>query len=161
MNNEIERKFLIKQLPDLSRLEKVSYERYFLYHDKGVELRVQHKGDKYELERKVSVSETERTREKIEISQDEFNLFKSLATNAIIRDSYTISDNPDISIKIYHGTYEGLIRAEVECDSTDELTQFEPPAWFGQEITHTPLARDGELMKLSPEEFKALLQDQQ
>lgn len=157
MKNEIERKFLVNELPDLMSKEKVSYERYFLFSDNGVELRVQRKENKFELERKVKISDVERTREKIEISEAEFDLLKSLANISIIRDSYKISDAPDISIKVYHGKYEGLVRAEVEFDSIEELEKFEAPEWFGKEITHSPLVRDAELLRLSAEEFKALL----
>ncbi len=155
--NEIERKFLVKKLPDLAGIEKVAYERYYLFNEEGIELRIQRKGDRFELERKVFISNQERTRQKIEISQVEFELLKPLAGQAIIRDGYPLSDNPNISIKIYHGHYEGLIRAEVECATLKELQQFQPPDWFGPEITDSPLARDAELLTVSTEEFKNLL----
>ncbi len=158
MKNEIERKFLIKALPDLSQKEKVSYERYYLFDKDGVELRVQKKGDKFELERKVHISDTERTREKLEISEGEFNLLKTLSSKVIIRDSYEISKSPDVTVKVYHGQYEGLVRAEVEFESTEELEKFQAPSWFGTEITSSPLARDSQLLRLSEQEFQMLIE---
>ncbi|HEY1074255.1 MAG TPA: hypothetical protein VGE59_00945 [Patescibacteria group bacterium] len=157
MKNEIERKFFIKELPDLSAREKIEYERYFLYNADGIKLRVQRKGERFELERKINVSEVERSREKIDVSEEEFALLKSLAKQVIIRDSYIVNDSPSITIKIYHEKFEGLMRAEVEFDSAQELENFVPLAWFGTEITASPLARDADLLKLSEEKFLSLL----
>lgn len=117
MKNEIERKFLVKALPDLAGKEKIEYERYYLFNQDGIELRIQRKGPKFEIEHKVLVSELERTKEKVEISQGEF--FESL----------------------------------------EELDRFQPPSWFGKEITDTPLARDSQLLLLTLEEFKNRLQE--
>lgn len=153
MKNEIERKFLIDVLPDLSSLEKVEYERYFLFNQNGIEIRLQQKGSNYELERKVHISINERTREKLEITCDEFNELKKQSTTAIRRTSYKLSGNPEVSIKIYHGDYEGLIYAEVEFNSMADLKNFKKPDWLGDEITDTPLARDSKLIKLSRDEF--------
>lgn len=159
MQNEIERKFLIKNLPDLSQKEKVSYERYYLFNKNGIELRIQRKGSKYELERKIHISTTERTKEKLEISKEEFNLIKPLATDIILRDSYNLGTSPDLTVKIYHGKFEGLARAEVEFNSIEQLISFQPPDWFGREITDSMLARDSQLLKLTEEEFKQLVTD--
>lgn len=157
MKNEIERKFLVRTLPDLIDIEKVEYERYFLFNANNSEIRLQKKGSKFELERKVLISHHERKREKLELTQEEFDALKPLNTIPIIRDGYKISTNPDVSVKIYHGQYEGLVRAEVEFESLEKLELFRPPDWFGKEITDTPLARDSELVRLSAEEFKQLL----
>lgn len=159
MKNEIERKFLVKTLPNFTNIEKIEYERYFLFNKNDIEIRIQRKGTKFELERKVLVSKLERTREKLEITRDEFDTLKLLADDVIIRDGYRLSSNPDISVKIYHGKYEGLVRAEVESESLEELQQFQPPGWFGKEITDTLLARDSQLCKLSEEEFKKLYEN--
>lgn len=159
-NTEIERKFLVKKLPDLSGLEHVKYERRYIYRANGVEIRVQKKGQKYEFERKVETSKLIRKGQKFKITEEEFNYFKSLSTHEIIRDSYQVSDNPEISLKIYHGKYEGLVRAEIEFESEKEATNFEPLDWFGEEITDSPTGRDGRLIELSEEEFKKLINKQ-
>ena len=56
MVNEIERKFLIKRMPDLSNFESVIYERFYIFRNDIVEMRVQKKGEKYEIERKEMVN---------------------------------------------------------------------------------------------------------
>jgi len=155
--SEIERKFLVKRLPDLSNIESISYERYFLRIELDFEERIQKKGNKYEKENKFKESDLSRKTEKQEISKDEFETLKKSASKSIIRESYKISDNPDITIKIYHGDYEGLIRAEVEFLSEEEAINFRPFDWMGKEITNTELGKDSKLIQMNKEEFKHLI----
>jgi len=154
---EIERKFLAKSLPDLSGKKCISYERYFLKIESDFEKRVQKKGDKYEKERKFKTSDLSRETEKQEISKEDFDALKKSASKSIIRDSYKILDTPNITIKIYHGDYEGLVRVEVEFSSEEEAKNFQPYDWMGEEITHTVLGKDSKLIQLSKKEFKDLL----
>ena len=156
-NTEIERKFLVKTLPDLSNLKPIRYERHYLNKDTGLEKRIQKKGDNYELEELQSELGLSRVKFKKEITLKEFEQLKKQAREAIIRDSYQISDNPQVSIKIYHGRFEGLIRVEVEFSSEEQAKDFQPLQWFGLEITDTPLARDSSLLGLSNEHLKKLL----
>ncbi|MDR2901763.1 MAG: hypothetical protein LBU87_01455, partial [Lactobacillales bacterium] len=69
---EIERKFLIKKLPDLGRITPVRYERYFLSDDGIRQVRIQKTGDKYELETKTKINAFEFEKSKKEISEGEF-----------------------------------------------------------------------------------------
>ena len=154
---EIERKFLVKNMPDLSGIIPVRYERYYLKRDGGVEERIQKKNDKYEYEFKKEVSGLERTVDKKSITESEFNDLKNKAEGNLIRDSYQVSLRPNISIKIYHGRFDGLIRAEVEFDSLDSAKDYIPETWMGEEITDSPLGRDSRLLGLSEQEFKSLI----
>lgn len=154
MKNEIERKFFVKELPDLSNLEPIHYERYYLENGGGKEIRISKVAESYIYEEKIEVSKLERTRSKKEISKKEFEDFKQKASEGIIRDSYRISNNPDVTLKIYQGRFEGLIRAEVEFGSEDDAKSFIPPAWMGEEMTDLPIARDGKLIDLTEQEFR-------
>jgi adenylate cyclase len=40
-----------------------------------------------------------------------------------------------IELDVFADELEGLVFAEVEFDSADALAAFEPPPWFGQEVT--------------------------
>lgn len=152
---EIERKFLVKELPDLSGITPVHFERYYLSVSGGVEERVQKTNDSYTIEKKVAVDELTRSTERKEISKEEFEEMKSRASKSILRDSYLIA--PGLSIKIYHGAYEGLIRAEVEFSSIDEANEYTPEPWMGKEISHSPLGRDSRLLTLDASSFEKLL----
>lgn len=155
---EIERKFLVKSLPDFGYQKSIWYERYYLERGNGIEKRIQKKGDKYEFEELNEISELTRDKVRKEISEAEFNKLKADAKESIIRESYLVQDfKPEISIKIYHGKYEGLIRAEIEFASEEDAINFEQPNWFGAEITNTPLGRDSRLLDLTSEAFKELL----
>lgn len=157
MKNEIERKFFVRKMPDLSGIKPLHYERYFLKRENGVEERISKVNDKYIYERKTEVSELEREREKKEISEQEFNQLKEKASEAIIRDRYEISSNPEITIQVYQGRFEGLIRAEVEFETEEEAKFFTPLPWMGKEMTSLPIARDSKLLDLNNEEFQECL----
>ncbi len=154
---EIKRKFLPKNRPDLSNLRHEEFERYYLLTDKKIDLRIQRINNKYEVERMEKISVISRTKQKMSISQEEFNMLKSLAEFSVVRDSYTFSENPEIKIRVYHGKFEGLIRIEVEFRSEEEAKNYQPLDWFGCEITNTPLWRDSELLRLTGQEFSHLL----
>lgn len=159
MSNEIERKFLIKTMPDLSNFESVIYERYYIYRDEKIEMRVQKKGDKFEIERKEMVNELNAIKTKMEISAPEFEKLKKLSTEAILREGFFISSSPDVSIKIYHGKHEGLKKIEVEFGSEEEAKAFQIPSWYGKEITDSILSRDSKLLDLKEEEIKKFLEE--
>ncbi len=152
---EIERKFLVKELPDLSGLHRIRFERYYLSISDTIEERIQKTNKGYSYEKKVAIDNLSRSTEKKEISEGEFEKLKSSSSSAIIRDSYALSTN--VSIKIYRGTYEGLVRVEVEFSSKDEADSYIPETWMGHEITNSPLGRDSRLLKLDADTFSKLI----
>ena len=157
MRNEIERKSFIKEMPDLSCIQPIKYERYFLEAEDGKEIRISNVNNAYFYEEKEVISSLERTREKKEIEKEEFDNLKQKGSEVILRDRYNISTNPDIAIQIYHGRFEGLVRVEVEFDSEREATSFIPFSWMGEEMTDLPIARDSGLINLTPEAFHKYL----
>jgi len=158
MKNEIERKFFVRQLPFLEGIQPLHYERYILSKDEDKEVRIQKVNDTYTYEEKSSVSDLERTRTKKEITKEEFEAIKAESNGkAVIRDRYNIGSNPEIAIQVYHGDFEGLVRAEVEFDTEEEATVFKPLDWMGEEMTGLPIARDATLIELSKSELDEYL----
>lgn len=157
MQKEIERKFLIKNMPKLEDLEVVDYERYFIYNQAGVEIRIQKKWDIYQFERKETQNNLSAKKLKYEITKTEFEQLKKQAPYWIFRKSYRVSKEPKISIKIYSGRYEWLNRVEVEFTSQKNAQDFVLLDWFGEEITDSSLWRDSKLVELSEQEFKGLI----
>ncbi len=92
-----------------------------------------------------------------EITKEEFDDLKQNASEAIIRDRYNISSNPDIAIQVYHGKFEGLIRVEVEFETQEKAMSFQPLDWMGEEMTGLPIARDSKLLDLTSESSFASL----
>lgn len=157
MNYEIERKFLIKELPNLSNCEIIRYERYFLFRNQNIEIRIQKKGEKYEFERKENVNSLSTKKKKFEITKEEFDEFKKGSTQAIIRKSYKISNVPNITIKIYEWKYKGLKRVEVEFENEQNAQDFNPLSWFWNEITDSILWRDSKILDLSEYEINKMM----
>ena len=144
-------------MPNLTGLENLVYDRYYLYNENGTVIRIQHIGDKYQLERKENRTDLTRIEHTLEISEDEFKTLSKLSEDHIMRDSYIIQFAPQVMLRIYHGKYEGLARAEVVFENVVDAKAFEPLDWFGEEITDSPLAQEGKILKLSQKEFKKLL----
>lgn len=154
-NHEIERKFLVKNLPVLKGIHPRHCKRYVLYRNSECELRVQEIDDVYEFERKISHSPLDRSGTKISISEGEFDWFAKYSLGVIERDEYNIEDG--LTIKVYQGRHDGLIRAEMEFESFDSLKKFKPLEWMGPEITNSPLGQDSKLVQMSEEKFKSEL----
>ncbi len=158
MYHEINRKFLIEEMPRLTGRRPVFYERYFLQHGDLVEERIQKVGDSYEYEIKTAISPRERIREKNSISEKEFKKLKERSSKVILRERYLLSKkDPRISINRYKGDYKGFDFAEAEFDTEEERESFEPLAWMGTEITNSPLGRDSWLLSLDREHFLKIL----
>ena len=153
MTDEIERKFLIKKMPDISNIKPIEYERYYVFRNDIIEMRIQKKGDNFEIERKEIISKLKALKTKLVISRYEFEKLKSNASQVIYRTGYKLSRNPNVSIKIYHGKYEGLKKVEIEFNSEEEANKFKIPTWYGKEITNSIISRDSKLLNLSEEEF--------
>ena len=155
---EIERKFLVKDLPDISGIQPIVYERYYLKSEGDTVVRIQKKNNKYEYETKKTISDLEHEKNKHAIAESEFEDLKvGNDANEIIRESYELSLNPNVSIKIYHGRFEGLMRVEVEFSTKEEAEKYVPPSWMGEEITTTSLGADAWLLHLSQDEFERLM----
>ncbi len=154
---EIERKFLVKKLPDLEDISKIQYERHFLEISSDREVRIQKKWERYEKETKTKLSDIEYKKEKKEISPEVFDTLKEKSIGTILRCSYELSKNPETSLKVYQWLHHWLIRIEVEFISRQEALDFKAPDWYGKEITGTPLANDSKLVKLPDKDFQNYL----
>ena len=47
------------------------------------------------------------------------------------------SDHLTIELDVFEGRYAGLILAEVEFPTEEEALSFQPPKWFGRDVTFT------------------------
>ncbi|SDB25409.1 CYTH domain-containing protein [Pseudobutyrivibrio sp. YE44] len=131
---EIERKFLIKELPDLSKYEYVDIEQGYLSTNPVV--RIRKKNDKYILTYKGSGL---MAREEIEASLTKEayqHLLEKIDGHAITKRRYLIPFEPyTIELDVFEGHKKGLIMAEVEFPSLEEANAFVAPDWFGDDVT--------------------------
>jgi len=131
---EIERKFLVIEIPDLTGVK----------HDKIVqgyisfspESRIRKKGERYFHTQK---GEEMIVREEIEneVSSEQGKaLFERVISNLIEKTRYYIPLGKfTAELDIYEGKFKGLVVVEVEFESLDEANSFTPPYWFGQDIS--------------------------
>lgn len=131
---EIERKFLIKELPDLSKYEFLEIEQGYLSTNPVV--RIRKKNDKYILTYKGSGLFA---REEIEANLTK-EAYEHLATKIdgylITKKRYLIPLDPyTIELDVFEGHMDGLIMAEVEFPAVEEANSFNPPNWFGEDVT--------------------------
>jgi adenylate cyclase len=146
---EIERKFRVHDVPhplgDGTRLRQA-----YLAVDGTVEVRVRDRGGTLVLGVKGGRG-LERTEVEVEIDAAIFEELWSLAAaRRIDKIRYRLpASGHTAELDVYAGALEGLIVAEVEFTSREEAEAFNPPPWFGDELTGDPrwsnagLATDG------------------
>jgi len=132
---EIERKFLVNEIPDLTNTIYTEITQGYLSFDP--EIRIRCDSNKYYITKK---SNGDIAREEIELEIDEkvYNILSNLIKgNIITKIRHFISANGKIAeLNIYQKDLEGLSIVEVEFDSLEEANSFEIPLWFGEEVTY-------------------------
>ncbi len=138
MSKEIERKFLVAELPDLSHARKaVVRQGYLTGPDDSTELRLRQKNDQFFLTLKGGGGLV-RTEREAEISQEQFETFwPETKGRRVEKERYTAALQGGLSFELdlFLGDLNPLRLVEVEFASETEANNFEPPAWFGTEVT--------------------------
>lgn len=133
---EIERKFLIPSLPtDLSTYEHHHIEQGYLCTAPVV--RIRKEDDHYYMTYK-SKGMMVREEYNLPLNKESYEHLKPKADGIIIsKTRYLIPYNEALTIEldIFHDDYEGLWLAEVEFDSEEAANTFQPPVWFGKDVT--------------------------
>jgi CYTH domain-containing protein/CHAD domain-containing protein len=139
---EIERKFLIAQLP--SELELFPHERvrqgYLLSAGEDLEVRLRARDGQRLLTIKHGAGLTrEEDEQAIEPARFE-RLWPLTEGRRIEKLRYVIPLGALLTVELdaYTGALDGLVTAEVEFDSEAQAQSFTPPAWFGPELTGDP-----------------------
>ncbi len=131
---EIERKFLVKALPNLEGVECSEIKQG--YFSITPEKRVRQKDNKFFLTEK---GKGDMVREEREWEIDEKTAkeyFAKSQTYIIEKKRYFIPYGKyTVELDIYGGKHQGLVVAEVEFETEAEALDFAPPQWFGEDIT--------------------------
>lgn len=135
---EIERKFLVPELPPgLERSQSTRIDQgYLAIADDGTEVRVRRRDGETLLTVKGGAGRS-RTEEEIVIDAERFaRLWPLTAGRRIEKTRYLIpAEDLGIELDVYSGALTGLFVAEVEFPSETAADLFEPPEWFGAEVT--------------------------
>ncbi len=138
---EIEKKYLVKKLPDsLEQYDSTTIEQGYLCTRPVVRIRrrdedfiLTYKSKKDAEGAAVCVNienEMPLTREAYE------HLQKKIDGILIQKTRYVIPwQGHKIELDVFHGRYEGMVLAEVEFDSLESAECFEVPDWFGENVS--------------------------
>ncbi len=133
---EIERKFLVDNIPDNLNMYKCRLiEQGYLSTQPVV--RVRQDNDEYYLTYKGEGL----------LAHEEYNLpltkeayehlLKKADGNIITKKRYEIPDNQGYTIEldIFEGAFKGTVLAEVEFSSVEDANSYTPPEWFKEDVT--------------------------
>lgn len=133
---EIERKFLIQELPDdLDSYPFLLLEQAYLCTEPVV--RVRRSDDIYTLTYK-SKGLMSREEYNLPLTAESYEHLKQKADGNVIRKKrfrIPLPNKLTIELDLFDAPFEGLILAEVEFASEEQALAFLPPDWFGKEVT--------------------------
>ena len=133
---EIERKFLVKEIPFAMAKKSLKINQGYILNEKSKVIRVREKGDDYFLTIKGNNIGISRLEYDFPISKDDAEeLIIHFCKTTLIEKTrhYVEHKGHTWEVDEFHGTNDGLIVAEIELESEDE--KFEIPNWIGQEVT--------------------------
>ena len=135
---EIERKFLIRQMPeDLDRYPHTPMEQAYISTQPVI--RIRRSGEQYWLTCK-GPGLMKREEFELPLSEKEYgSLLLKTEGAPIVKDRYDITMGKYlVQLDIFHSPLAPLAMAEVEFSSEKEAAAFCPPDWFGEEVTQDP-----------------------
>ena len=141
---EIEKKYRIKRLPeDLSCYEKKEIEQGYLCASPVV--RIRRSNDRYILTYKSKMGAEAsgidaRVNEEVEVplSEEGYQHLKEKIDNFLIyktRYLIPLACGHLVELDVFHDRLEGLVFAEVELSDEEDALGFQPPEWFGENIS--------------------------
>ncbi|MCI6857761.1 MAG: CYTH domain-containing protein [Eubacterium sp.] len=155
---EIERKFLIKTLPD--NLKDYPNDHLMqAYISTEPVIRVRKKNDDYILTLK---SAGLLARQEVEMPLSEPSFLHLLAKKdglEIEKTRYKIPDSSGylIELDVFEGAYKGFCMAEVEFPDMKSAETYLPPSWFGQEVTMDSRFHNSTLSARTPAQVREFL----
>ena len=133
---ERERKFLVAEAPELPE-HGTTLRQGYLAIDRSVSVRVRDAGgDDRTLTIKAGRGPV-RTELEWPISEQQFAAaWEQTGGRRIHKTRYQVPlDGSVVDFDVFHDELKGLIVAEVEFDGDESMAGFEPPPWFGTEVT--------------------------
>ena len=146
---EIERKFLVKELPELlDSYKKRRIEQAYLCTDPVV--RVRQDNEDYYLTYK-SKGLIAREEYNLPLTREAYaHLLEKADGNIITKTRYEIPEKNGLTIEldVFEGKFQGLILAEVEFESMEEALAYTPPGWFGEDVSNSGQYQNSVLSRL-------------
>ena len=134
---EIERKWLVRDLPRLRELKhEPIHQGYLAISSDGTEVRIRRKGANY-FETVKSQGALTRDEIEVKLSPAQFRtLWPATQGRRVKKTRYVLNwKGHQLELDVYQGALAKLVVVEVEFESVEESRRFRPPAWFGDEVT--------------------------
>lgn len=143
---EIERKFLIAEMPSLEDAVSVRLRQGYIATGPHSEVRLRDADGAYRLTVKSGTGTVREERE-IVLDKAQFEaLWPATRGRRIEKRRMTLPvGSLRYEVDVYCGALESLSVVEVEFPSLEEANAFRPPAWFGSEVTDDPAYKNAAL----------------
>lgn len=150
---EIEKKYLIAQMPDLSAYKCHEIEQAYL--NRNPVLRIRRKDSDfiftYKLKKKNELNLVENVEIEEELTEEAYYHLRDKADGfPIFKTRYLIPLEGGLTgeLDVFHGRLEGLVFIEVEFPDEKTAVDFVPPKWFGTDVSSDRHYRNGWLSTL-------------
>jgi adenylate cyclase len=137
VRTEIERKYLVREVPaGIDWTEVKSLRQGYLALDGDTEVRLRLDANNATLTVKHGGGRV-RVEEEMPLDPDRAEALWELTQGRRIEKTRRRARLDDLLLEVdeYEGELEGLLVAEVEFPDADAADRFEPPPWFGREVT--------------------------
>ena len=153
---EIERKFKVFALPNLSEYKYHEIEQAYINDDPVI--RVRREDDTYYMTYKGS-GMLAREEYNLPLNKESYDNLSGYTKHRIISKRRYLIPYGDhtIELDIFKGELEGLVIAEVEFDSVDEANGFTAPDWFSEDVTYDKNYHNSNLCRMDDATLKHLL----
>ena len=150
---EIERKYLLKELPDLKNYESHKIEQAYLCTSPVV--RVRREDEAYYMTYKGG-GMMAREEYNLPLNKEAYeHLVKKADGNVISKTRYLIPLEEEglvVEVDVFEPPFAPLIMAEVEFLSEEQANEFAAPEWFGEEVTFDGRYHNSAMSKMIFEE---------
>ena len=163
---EIERKFLVKMVPNLLGLEFVDISQYYLHFQPDPIIRLRKFGEEYFLTYKSKINSDSVANVcneyELPINKTIYDkLYDSRIGNVVAKKRYRIKlpDNHIAELDVFEGVLTGLVVVEVEFESMQDVENFIVPDWFGRDVSHEKRLINSRLSQINNlEDIKEILE---
>ena len=155
---EIERKFLVNKLPkDLESYKRIEMEQGYLNSSGGPTLRIRKENEEYILCYKSKIESEKCTANvckevELPLTEISYNHLKQKIDGKMVvktRHLIPLDDKLTAELDIFEGYLEGLKMVEVEFKEEKMADQFNPPEWFGKDVSSDYRFRNSYLSGIS------------
>lgn len=155
---EIEKKFFVKNMPsDIEKCDIYQIEQGYLCSYPTLRIRkcnedyfitYKAKGNSRKGDKSIIVN----NEVELELNETSYETLKAkIDGNLVIKDRYIIPihDGLVAEMDIFKEHLDGLIMVEVEFDNEDQAINFQPPEWFGEDVSNDHRYRNVNLASIN------------